>query len=57
MFSMNNQAKVDARVLTLKGNHPEYNSEQLTGIIMLELNIFYNDAKPMVELALVNLNT
>lgn len=50
------QGAIDAWVLHAKGQHPEFDNDQLIGFAMLDFNLFYDDAKPMVEKALKSIH-
>lgn len=50
------QGQVDAYVLGLLSRNPDFDIDQVTGFTMIDLNLPYDEAKPMVKLALLNLH-
>lgn len=50
------QGRVDAYVLSLLAHYPNLDNDQITGLTMLDLNLFYDTAKPMVAQSLKNIH-
>ena len=53
---MPSQGRIDAYVLAVKGNYPQYDTDQIIGFTMLQFNLCYDLAKHMVEKALPNIH-
>jgi len=51
------QGTVDAYVLRLLSRYPNLDTKQIIGLTMFDLNLFYDAAKPMVETALLSIQT
>ena len=49
------QGTMDAYVQRLLAKYPNLDTGQIIGLAMLDLNLFYDAAKPMVETALSNI--